>query len=141
MKTWAVMYALIWVAFLQILIVLFPVFGTGYSDDLHAVVGFVVLLMAYTVNGRIRATHCPDRIKRIVKATFFFSVFQAVLGVALYAALLANVEGAVLGFADFLHVVAAITIITQASSSATAYDMWEEKEFNQAPSPIPPAQS
>jgi len=28
-----------------------------------------------------------------------------------------------------LHVGNALAIITQASSSATAYDMWEEKEF------------
>jgi len=30
----------------------------------------------------------------------------------------------------FLHLVTALAIITQASSVATAYDMWEEHEFN-----------
>jgi hypothetical protein len=30
---------------------------------------------------------------------------------------------------NFLHVAVALAIITQAASSATAFDMWEEKEF------------
>jgi hypothetical protein len=30
----------------------------------------------------------------------------------------------------FLHLVIALAIITQASSVATAYDMWEEKEYS-----------
>ena len=32
-----------------------------------------------------------------------------------------------------VHVVNALDIVSQASSSATAYDMWEEKEFQDAP--------
>jgi len=30
----------------------------------------------------------------------------------------------------FFHIVVALAIITQAASVATAYDMWEEHEYN-----------
>ncbi|MGD0145401.1 MAG: hypothetical protein ABSB53_00910 [Nitrososphaerales archaeon] len=133
MKTWAVMYAIIWVAFIQILIVLFPVIETFPTYDLHLVVGVVVLGLAYLIFVRVKATSCPDRIKRITKATFGFAIFQVFLGVALYGALSANVDGILIDFINFLHAAVALTIITQAASSATAFDMWEEKEFMPAP--------
>lgn len=82
---------------------------------------------------RAKTTSCPDRIKRITKATLGFAVFQAILGIALYIALAVNAGGILVDLANFLHVAAALAIITQASSSATAFDMWEEKEFTQAP--------
>jgi len=129
MKTWAMMYATIWVAFFEILIVLFPVIGAFPTYDLHLVVGSILLVLAYLVYTRVRTTACPDRIKRITKATFGFAVFQAFLGVALYVAVSMNVGGFAVDLFDFLHVAIALTIITQASSSATAFDMWEEKEF------------
>jgi cytochrome b561 len=127
------MYAIIWVAFIQILIVLFPVIETFPTYDLHLVVGVVVLGLAYLIFVRVKATSCPDRIKRITKATFGFAIFQVFLGVALYGALSANVDGILIDFINFLHAAVALTIITQAASSATAFDMWEEKEFMPAP--------
>jgi hypothetical protein len=45
-----------------------------------------------------------------------------------------------IGVVGFLHVATALAIITQASSSATAYDMWEEREF-QVPVAPPTAPS
>jgi hypothetical protein len=127
------MYAIIWVAFIQILIVLFPVIGTFPTYDLHLVVGGIVMVLAYLIFARVRVTSCPDRIKRITKATFSFAVFQALLGVALYGALRVNAPGILVDFINFLHVAVALAMITQASSSATAFDMWEEKEFMPAP--------
>ena len=127
------MYAIIWVAFIQILIVLFPVIGTFPTYDLHLVVGAIVMVLAYLIFARVRVTSCPDRIKRITRATFGFAVFEAFLGVALYGAVSANAGGILVDFINFLHVAAALAIITQASSSATAFDMWEEKEFMPAP--------
>ncbi|MGD0396973.1 MAG: hypothetical protein ABSB26_08745 [Nitrososphaerales archaeon] len=130
------MYAIIWVAFIQILIVLFPVIGTFPTYDLHLVVGAIVLVLAYLIFARVRATFCPNRIKRITKATFGFAVFEAFLGAALYGAVSANVGGTLVDFINFLHAAAALAIITQASSSATAFDMWEEKEFTPAPEAV-----
>lgn len=87
------MYAIIWVAFIQILIVLFPVIGTFPTYDLHLVVGAIVMVLAYLIFTRVRVTSCPDRIKRITKATFGFAVFEAFLGVALYGAVSVNAGG------------------------------------------------
>jgi hypothetical protein len=137
MKNWVMMYVLIWLAFFQILIVLFPVLGTQIADGIHTLLGVAVLIIAYLISKGVAATACPDRIKRIVKATFAFSVFQAVLGIGLVIMVMLNIGGTVQGIVDFLHVAVALTIITQASSSATAYDMWEEKEFTVAPASAP----
>ena len=122
------MYAIIWAAFFQILVVLFPALGTSIALGIHLVLGVVVLALAYMIYVGVRVTSCPDRIKRITKATFGFAVFESFLGVALYGAQKAN-SGLLTDFINFLHVAVALTIITQASSSATAFDMWEEKEF------------
>jgi hypothetical protein len=140
MKTWVLMYAFIWVSFVEILIVMFPALATFPTYDIHLVVGVLVLAMAYIVYTRVKAAPCPDRIKRITKTTFGFGVFQAVLGVVLYGALYSGAAPGDLWITvlNFLHVAAAIAIITQASSSATAFDMWEEKEWEAAPSVIAP---
>jgi hypothetical protein len=126
------MYAIIWAAFFEILIALFPPIGASIALGLHAVVGVIVLALAYMVYVRVRVTSCPDRIKRITKATFAFAVLQLFLGAALYEAQRVN-SGLLTDFINFLHVAVALAIITQASSSATAFDMWEEKEFMTAP--------
>jgi hypothetical protein len=130
------MYALIWVSFVEILIVMFPVLATFPTYDIHLVVGVVVLAMAYVVYTQVKESPCPDRIKRITKTTFGFGIFQAVLGIVLYGALYSGAGPGDLWITalNFLHVGVAIAIITQASSSATAFDMWEEKEFETAPS-------
>jgi cytochrome b561 len=50
------MYAIIWVAFIEILIVMFPVIGTFPTYDLHFAVGVIVLGLAYLVFARVRST-------------------------------------------------------------------------------------
>jgi hypothetical protein len=132
MKTWAAMYAIIWLSFFGILLVMFPLAPYWINITLHGVLGIGVLYLDYFVWRHVLKTSCPARIKRITKATFYFAVVQGLLGVVLvvgvslsWGTLFSNVIG-------FFHVVVAITIITQASSSATAYDMWEEKEFQEA---------
>jgi hypothetical protein len=138
MKTWAMMYGIIWVAFFQIIIVLFPLLGQWPADLLHGGLGVVLFAFAYQINGQVRATSCPARIKRIVRATLMFCTLQAVLGLVLFGLLLSGLGGDLaLGGALFLHVAVALTIITQASSSATAYDMWEEREFEVPSATIP----
>ncbi|MGA2199355.1 MAG: hypothetical protein ABSG45_05400 [Nitrososphaerales archaeon] len=136
MKTWAMMYLLIWVAFLDLLIVFFPSFAYLTNLDLHFLVGVLVGVLAIYVFIRVRKGPCPERIKLITKTTAVLAVFDGALGVLLY--LVASSVMAV-PFHDiivFLHFGTAVAIITQASSSATAYDMWEEKEFVQ-PSAAP----
>lgn len=129
MKTWTMMYLLIWVAFVQILLIMFPVLGSFPTYDLHLVVGVAVISLAYTVYSRVSKTDCPARIKRITKTTAYLGVFQAILGLILYLVLRFAMGVPFTDLINFIHVAVAIAMITQASSSATAFDMWEEKEF------------
>lgn len=139
MKTWAMMYLLIWVMFLDMLIVLFPVLSYLDNLDLHMAVGIAVLALAFLVFRDIRRSACPERIKRIIKSTLQLSVFDGLLGLVLYLGAQSVFTVPVHEFFVFLHFGVAIAIITQASASAAAYDMWEEREF--APSPAPSQRS
>lgn len=129
MKTWTVMYALIWVAFLQILVILFPVLGKNTTYYLHGAIGLVVVGIAIYAYSLVKRTLCPNRIKRISKTTAVLGVAQGILGLALFAGIMMNLGSTFQNIIVFLHVVNALAIITQAASSATAFDMWEDKEF------------
>ena len=125
---WRQFYALVWLAFLQIVIIIVPRF-TVFLVDLHAVLGLVILAVAHMNNGRIRRTDAPNRLKRIAKATAILATLQVILGIILYANLRLSVNIPLVDVITFVHIVIALAIITQASSVATAYDMWEEHEF------------
>jgi hypothetical protein len=126
LKVWALMYALIWVAFAQIMLVLFPpLMAFSSTLEIHSLVGLVVVVLAWYVFALVRETRCPDRIKRITKTTAYLGVIQVVLGLLLALAPLSPYDEVIL----FLHAVNAVAIISQASSSATAFDMWEEGQL------------
>jgi hypothetical protein len=129
MKTWALMYLLIWLVFLEMLIAFFPVLAFQPNEYLHGVVGVAVAALAVGVFREIRKSECPDRIKLIVKTTASFTIADGLLGVVLFLPSQWSLTGSVLDFVRFLHFALAVAIITQASASALAFDMWEEKEF------------
>ena len=129
MRTWQLMYAIIWISFFQILFILFSPFDYSVSVAVHAIVGAGIFGLAFQVSREVGRTPCPARIKRITRVTRNLAVLQGALGIAIavgdalsWGSLYATVVGLV-------HVANALAIITQASSSATAYDMGEEKEF------------
>jgi len=133
MKTWAAMYSIIWLAFLEIMLVLFLPFNFTVNLIVHSIIGIGILGLGYTVFRAVRLTSCPDRIKRITKTTWNLAIFQAVLGILLAVGTYLSWGGLFSTAIGFLHVGNALAIITQASSSATAFDMWEEKEFLPVP--------
>ncbi|MGD0175211.1 MAG: hypothetical protein ABSC50_00095 [Candidatus Bathyarchaeia archaeon] len=132
MSIWKQLYAIVWLAFLQIIIITLPRF-TIYLVDAHVVLGLAILALAHYDNAQIRKTDAPVRLKRIVKATAILATFQIILGVILYANLRLSVNVPLVSVISFLHLVAALAIITQAASVATAYDMWEEREYTASP--------
>jgi len=134
MQSWKSMYLIIWVSFLQILFILFSPFAEMVNLGVHVIIGLAVLVLAFVVYRAVRMTVCPDRIKRITKTTRNLAVLQGALGIALAIGIFSSLGSSYIGFVSFLHVGNALAIITQSSSSATAYDMWEEKEF-QVPTP------
>jgi len=129
MKTWVAMYGIIWLAFLEIMLILFLPFDYTVNLVIHSLIGLVILGFAYYIYRKVRITRCPERIKRITQTTWGLAVFEAVLGVALAIGIAFSWGNLYTTVISFLHVGNALAIITQASSSATAFDMWEEKEF------------
>ena len=128
MKIWKQLYLIVWLTFLQIIIILIPGMVSGLVD-LHAVLGFVILGLAHYDYATLKRTEAPNRLKRIAKSTAVLATFQVILGVVLYANLRLNVSIPLVQVVTFIHLVTALAIITQASSVATAYDMWEEHEY------------
>ena len=137
MENWKNMYLVIWVAFFQILFILFSPLGDMLNLPVHVVIAVVILGLTYTIYRNASRTSCPDRIKRITKTTWYLAILQGVLGIVLVLGVVLSLGSIYVGVASILHVGNALAIITQASSSATAYDMWEEKEFVVPPSPSP----
>jgi hypothetical protein len=113
---------MIWLVFLQFLVTAFSgMFGVLY---LHIGIGLVVLVLAIFNYRDLKGTAAPDRVKRISMTIVGMAAFDGVLGVLLFM-----VTGMMQWTVNLLHLVVSVAVITQASSAATAYDMWEEKEF------------
>ena len=123
LSLWARLYLLIWLAFAQFFVTAFSeAFGALY---LHFAVGLAVLALAIMNYRSLMNTSAPDRVKRISRVIPGMAAFDGLLGIPLYV----FTDGTVHWAINILHLAVAVAIIAQASSTATAYDMWEEKEF------------
>jgi hypothetical protein len=129
MKLWNKLYYTVWLAFFSCVLIS-RWMGPHVGSYVHALLG-VLLLIATLFNARSLAVlQVPARLKRVSKVTAGFAIFQVLGGLALaavaqFAPNLAVVPTVLHG----VHVVCALAILAQSSSVATAYDMWEEKEF------------
>ena len=128
MKMWKQLYVIVWLTFLQIVIILLPRIGRSLVD-VHVVLGLAILGLAHYDYALLKRTAAPNRLKRIAKSTAALAIFQIILGIILYANLRLNATVPLIEVVTFLHLVTALAIITQAASVATAYDMWEEQEY------------
>jgi hypothetical protein len=133
MQLWKRLYNTVWLSFFCC--VLIPRWMGQYVGlPLHMLLGLALLLMTLGNAKRLSALKVPDRLKRISKVTAGFAVFQLVSGMALAGVMhLAPKVPYLLPGLWGIHVVIALAILTQTSSVATAYDMWEEKEFETDP--------
>ena len=123
LKLWARLYLLIWLAFAQFFVTLLSkVLG---AILLHFALGLAVLVLAFMNYRSLMTTSAPVRVKRISKVILGMAALEGLLGIPLYG----FTEGTLHWTIDVLHLAVALAIIAQASSTATAYDMWEEKEF------------
>jgi hypothetical protein len=129
MKLWIRLYLTVWVAFFSC--VLIPRWmDSTIATYLHIALGVVLLILTLSNARSLTRVQVPARLKRISKVTACFAIFQILCGLA---------WGAVVHFIpdkptvqlilNIVHVVLALAILAQSSSVATAYDMWEEKEF------------
>lgn len=141
MKLWQSLFAMIWIVFLEFLIVMSTnvTSFTSIADPLiyvHSALGFGILALAYHNFKGVRDTTIAGRVKRTAQSTFQLSILMAVLGIILLFKGYLSWEVPVLNLSlfyviVFVHVVNAFAIVTQAAAVAIAYDMWEDKEFNQ----------
>jgi hypothetical protein len=143
MKVWAGLYGLVWLVFLELLVAIDPKPPAGLIF-VHVALGLLIVLLAAVNYRGVRQSEAPGRIKRTVRATFALSMVMVGLGLLLWANTGAGSE-LLLGYSlwdllNILHVVNALAIFAQAAAAASAFDMWEEKEFAQPsrPNEIPP---
>jgi hypothetical protein len=129
LKLWASLYLIVWLAFLEFVLVWAPVSSIAPLVYAHVLLGIVIFAIAYSNSSKLRRTDCPARIKRIVKATVALAAFEGLLGIMLAGSKMGLLPDLIASAVDFLHLGAALAIVTQAASTATSYDMWEEKEF------------
>lgn len=133
MALWSKLYNTVWLSFFSC--VLIPRWMGRYAGPpVHVLLGLILLILTVTNARRLAELPVPIRLKRISKVTAQFALFQVVgglvLGAVTHLAPDLPVVGPVLRGA---HVIVALAILAQASSVATAYDMWEEKEFSSVP--------
>ena len=138
---WKLLYAMIWLVFLQVILVVPPLAGVEVLVFLHVVLGIAILALAHMDAARLKQLAVPDRIRRIARSTAQLASAQLVLGIYLFLALELEPGWGLPGAEVilFLHLVVALAILSQASSTATAYDMWEEREFEPADAVAPKA--
>ncbi len=129
MKVWTRLYIVIWLTFIQFLLAFAASHLPLWVVDLHFLVGVLVLGFAHWNRATLSKSNAPKRLKRIATATAVLATVQPLLGLPLYLNLRVGV-GVPLGvIIQFAHLVNALALLSQSSSTATAYDMWEEKEF------------
>jgi heme A synthase len=131
-----IMYALVWASFFQIFLIvlllsILPGTGLVYNITIgvHILLGLAVISLAFLSSRTVAATRCPNRIKRISRATAILAGVQGLLGVILFLLIRFNQSITLQNVVLLMHIVIALAIIAQASSAATAFDMWEEREF------------
>ena len=121
---WSRLYLLIWLAFAQFFVTVFSeVLGAIF---LHFLVGIAVLVLAFMNYRSLMTTSAPARVKRISKIIPGMAALEGLLGISLYAFTQGTLHWAI----NVFHLIVALAIIAQASSTATGYDMWEGKEFS-----------
>lgn len=121
---------MVWLVFLQIVIIVVNMSSFQvYLVYGHMMLGLIILALAHYNNVQIKKTEAPSRLKRIAKSTAVLATIQPIFGIILFVNLMPGNGIPMVWIVSFLHLVTALAIITQASSVATAYDMWEEKEY------------
>jgi hypothetical protein len=132
MKTWHALYGMVWLCFATLFV--------AVSDPIpnkarvHAVLGIAVLLLSLRNRAVLSKSTCPARLKRIAAATAGISLFSLITGVVMAVPSLTEHMGIFYALKVF-HILAIGAILTQTSSVATAYDVWEEREYETGPPP------
>ncbi len=136
MKLWASLYTLIWLGFMAIFLSAIDGVERSFLDFLewpffylHIILGVVIVVVAGYNANELQKTETPMRIKRVARTAFGMSIASAITG------FIRVVDNEYICFISAIHILVTIAMITQASSVATAYDMWEEREYEEKSPP------
>jgi hypothetical protein len=130
MPLWRRLYSTVWLAFLSCVLIS-RLLGAHVGTPVHIILGLLLLVVTVTNARSLSVLAVPERLKRICKVTAGFAVFQALDGLAMGATMHLSLNlPRIPSILHGVHVVCALIILAQAASVATAYDMWEEKEFH-----------
>ena len=138
MKLFQRLYNMVWLSVATLMV--FPRWFGKWSAIVHVGVGLALLVLARANVKHLSALPVPERVLRIAKAVVATTTLVAVIGV-IFGGLkhypgIPEWAGAVAGG---FHVFIGLAILSQSSSLATAYDMWEEKEIGPAAAAAPTA--
>lgn len=133
MKLWMALYAMVWIALIEFLLVMTPG-ASSVIIYLHIVIGVFIIGLAFSNFSGIRKTRVMGRVKRIAQASYNISVTAGISGVLIFfdigkTPVIPVINVSIYGLILFFHVICAYAIITQAAAIAIAHDMWEDKEF------------
>ena len=144
MKLWMALYAMVWVALIEFLLVMTPG-ASSVLIYLHSILGIAIIGLAFYNFSGIRNTRVMGRVKRIAQTSFILSVAAGIFGVLIFfdigkTPVIPVINVSIYGLILFFHVICAFAIITQAAAIAIAHDMWEDKEFEKETEPgiVPP---
>ena len=131
MDLWKKLYSTVWLAFFACVLVS-QWMGDYVGYPVHILLGLALLFLTISNARQLGSMSVPARLKRISKVTMGFAIFQGINGLAMgaihhLAPDLAFIPKILYG----IHIVCALAILAQASSVATAYDMFVEKEFQE----------
>ena len=133
MKLWMALYAMVWIALIEFLLVMTPG-GSSVLIYLHSILGIAIIGLAFYNFSGIRKTRVMGRVKRIAQTSYILSVTAGISGVLIFfdigkTPVIPVINVSIYGLILFFHVIFAFAIITQATAIAIAHDMWEDKEF------------
>src|SRR3989304_2233685 len=83
MKLWMALYAMVWVAFIEFLLVMTPG-ASSVLIYLHIVIGAAIIGLAFYNFSGIRRTHVMGRVKRIAQTSYNLSVMAGISGVLIF---------------------------------------------------------
>lgn len=133
MKLWMALYAMVWIALIEFLLVMTHG-GSSVLIYLHSILGIAIIGLAFYNFSGIRRTRVMGRVKRIAQTSYILSVTAGISGVLIFfdigkTPIIPAINVSIYGIILFFHVICAFAIITQAAAIAIAHDMWEDKEF------------
>jgi hypothetical protein len=134
MALWQRLYGMVWLLVFDFVVLLLYNRSPDPAVWIHIALGLGAIGLASSNLKGLEAAGAPGRLVRIARTTFRFAVAQAVLGSLMFLDIRFELGLFPAGVVGSLHIVFALAMITQASSVATAYDMWEEHEYD-APAP------